>query len=324
MANSEFSQLTVIAAKLSGTHRGRAPEGAARELVRGAMEGWFPVLRRNPRIRSRLLLLLLPFLIASCAHVRIYPLDADGKIRAGEQEGARYYLPKPYLIVAEVPVDPQVSTHDEAGGHHKIWMSSGGTGQPKEAKPDDSGDTDSSDSAADDSSGAPGGTTDTSFGMMTKQYGIKLIYLPDLSHPMAITESTGLFGTATMKPTLQDGWMLTELDAETDSKTAETLAAVGSLLGGGSSGSDASGSSGAASAAKLAMMHAFMNEGMAPESAKQLVQSPTGPPVLKPGLYELHYNQKGMLDGISAVACFGQPGGLTTPVVAGGIGHCAN
>jgi hypothetical protein len=278
-------------------------------------------------LRSRQVLILLTVIAmtTSCASVRIYPLDVNGRLRTGEQEGARYYLPKPYLIVAEVPVDPHVSTSDEGGGRHTLSMSSGGSDKPKKAKPgDDDGDSGASDTAADDSSGAPGGTTDTSFGMMTKQYGIKLIYLPDLSRPMAITESTGWFGTATMKPTLQDGWMLTSLDAETDAKTAETLQAVGSLLGGGSSGSDATGSSGAGSAASLAMRGALLAKGLHADKIDQLVQPLYSRPVLKPGLYELHYDLNGKLDGINSVACFGQRSGSTTPTIINNIARCAD
>jgi hypothetical protein len=34
-----------------------------------------------------------------------------------------------------------------------------------------------------------------------------------------------------MKPTLQDGWMLTALDSSADSKMAEALTAIGSMMG---------------------------------------------------------------------------------------------
>jgi hypothetical protein len=60
---------------------------------------------------------------------------------------------------------------------------------------------------------------------------VRLIYLPDYTHPMAINENPGLFGLASMKPTLQDGWMLTSLEGSGDSKTAETIGAVAQLIG---------------------------------------------------------------------------------------------
>jgi hypothetical protein len=126
--------------------------------------------------------------------------------------------------------------------------------------------------------------------MITQQYGIKLIYLPDLSHPMALRASTGLFGASSMKPTLQDGWMLTALDATSDSKTAETITAVASLVsavGGLGGGSAAAGGAKAATSRTLAL------------DGSEL------PPVLPPGLYELVYDSHtGKLSDIRPVRNF--------------------
>ncbi len=57
----------------------------------------------------------------------------------------------------------------------------------------------------------------------------KLMMLPDKSEEYAITMSAGM-GTAEMSPTLQDGWNLTALTGKADSKTAENITAIASLV----------------------------------------------------------------------------------------------
>lgn len=58
----------------------------------------------------------------------------------------------------------------------------------------------------------------------------KLVMLPDKSEEYAINMNSGLWGSASAKPTLQDGWNLTGLDASADSKTAEVLNAFAAVL----------------------------------------------------------------------------------------------
>lgn len=57
----------------------------------------------------------------------------------------------------------------------------------------------------------------------------KLIMLPDKTEQYAITMDAGI-GTVESKPTLEGGWNLTSLDGKADSKTAENITAVASLL----------------------------------------------------------------------------------------------
>ena len=54
--------------------------------------------------------------------------------------------------------------------------------------------------------------------------------LPDKSEEYAITMNSGLWGSVSANPSLQDGWNLTSLDAKADSKTAETLTAFAAAL----------------------------------------------------------------------------------------------
>jgi hypothetical protein len=163
--------------------------------------------------------LLLAFVASfaiGCAHVVSKPLQMNGQYDNAQSEGVRYYPPKPYLLVTEVPVEkatqPADSNTDDPPSDSKSKKT------PSQQPADDSTQGNTSKQKTSGSSGAsPSPTTDTSFSMFTKQYGVKLIYLPDYSHPMALSVSTGLIGSAEMKPTFQDGWMLTSLDATADS-----------------------------------------------------------------------------------------------------------
>jgi len=89
---------------------------------------------------------------------------------------------------------------------------------PENAASPETGNTNKTDSA-NSSQTSPTPVSDVSFGAATPQYVVKMIYLPDMRRPMAMNSSTGLWGTSDMKPVLQDGWMLTSLDATADSKT---------------------------------------------------------------------------------------------------------
>jgi hypothetical protein len=166
--------------------------------------------------------------MAGCG-ISVIPLKADGQ-KSGEVEGVRYYLPKPYLLVVRVPKDAESGEEMKVDGDKKPKPQD----KEKPEKPD----------------GDPGGTSgggNTSFQKDTKTYSVKLIYLPDYCHPMAIQQNTWLWGSSQMKPTLQDGWMLTSLDAASDSKTAETITAMAALVsavkGAGSGGAKDSGKS---------------------------------------------------------------------------------
>ena len=142
-------------------------------------------------------------------------------------DGIRYYLPKPYVLVTELPVAPpapQISGGPQQGG------GGGGMNNSKDQSKDQTPQATTPTAPA----------TDTSFSANMASYSVKLIYLPDYSHPMALQEESGLFGNVALAPNLQDGWMLTSLSSSNDSGGAAALAAVASLIGsavgGGASG----------------------------------------------------------------------------------------
>lgn len=57
----------------------------------------------------------------------------------------------------------------------------------------------------------------------------RLIYLPDPSEEYVMRATAG-FGSATLKPTLTDGWNLTAFDSSVDSKTADVLGAFAKIV----------------------------------------------------------------------------------------------
>lgn len=58
---------------------------------------------------------------------------------------------------------------------------------------------------------------------------LKPFYLPDKSEEYAITITAGM-GAAKMNPNLADGWNLTSLDTDVDSKTSDNINAIASLV----------------------------------------------------------------------------------------------
>lgn len=227
-------------------------------------------------------------MLTSCAGVHIQQLDPTGT-RAVGPEGVRYYLPKPYLLVASsgangssgdpTPIQPLAPAAGAAG--HPPGAA------PAPAKPAAAAATPD----AKDATAVPAASANTGFQVTAGGYTLKLVLLPDYSHPMTITESPGLFGTASMSVTLVDGWMLTSLSGSGDSKVSETLTAIASLIpaiagvGGGGGGAKPPGGLGGTPARAPA-------------------------PSLNPGLYELRHDEAtGQIIGFCAVTLF--QGGLT-------------
>jgi hypothetical protein len=266
-------------------------------------------------------------LLAGCASVTAIPLEADGlNAVPGAQPGFRYYIPRPYLLVAEAPAA-------KAGGGAPQKPAPEGEMPPKKPPPKDAQKDPAKDAARDgkriagappdptnkktDSTTSDGGdgskpastpATDTSFqiGDSGKTYIAKLIYLPDYSRPMAVELNTGLVGISRVDMTLQDGWMLTNVSANADnSKMGDVLTAAIQALSTSATGGASKAATAASGAAKKA--------GAPP---------PHAPPnqVLRPGLYAFDYNY-GMsrVSFLCAVAYFG-PGGSEPATGPGACG----
>lgn len=270
--------------------------------------------------------------ISGCAGISVTPLTTTGAPDTTQQEGFRYYVPKPYLLVVEIPtasadgadslqnqIRPAPTNPAPAAGTVGAPPTIGGgaplvigennpqpvrPGQPPRHAGQPPAGSHAAGAAAPASDttgkgGAPSATSDTnttttgdtSFYAANTIYVIKLIYLPDYSHPMAVGVHSGLIGTSSIQLGFQNGWMLTSLNGSSDNKVAETLASVASLIGavkgvgGGGGGGGTTGGGGGHAAGG-----AYVPQAM-----------------LLPGLYAFDNRSNGLLG-----LCIAQPFGPTT------------
>jgi hypothetical protein len=264
----------------------------------------------------KLIVCVAACLLLGCAGVTVRQLTPDMTSTTGPR-GLVYYMPTPYLLVAELPPTatvgqstnspppstpsvqnprnrslPKAAAPPYSSEHGPAFQAPGAAAKPKTGKPD-------STSTA-DGTASPAPASDTSFGGNTPQYVMKLVYLPDKTRPMAMNESTGLFGTSSMKPALQDGWMLTSLDASADSKTAETLTALGSIAG-----AVAGGAAGGAPKAKSLASAPGGGQTSTQEIPLDLAgYFVPGHFILRPGLYKFEYDKDGALTNLKPVTFF--------------------
>lgn len=191
--------------------------------------------------------------LCACASIDSIPLNADGTAASGVH-GVRYYLPKPYLLVTELPSAPNPISKTANPGN-PAPLAAGGGGHGGGGGGGDGGGGNGGGQQGGNSQGtqpqtaAPSSSpADTSFSATMAQYAVKIVYLPDFSHPYALQMSAGLFGTASFAPSLTDGWMLTSLNGSSDNSSM--LSAIASMVGGGgSSGGGGGGGKTAAGAA---------------------------------------------------------------------------
>lgn len=125
------------------------------------------------------------------------------KIRSDEQEAMPYYLPKPYLLVTKnfnlVQTTKKTTTTTRLDGT-KIQVVEEATG----------------------GSSAASGKLDSE----KTVYAHQIVYLPDRCNQYGLRISRGI-GTLNSTIELEDGWKFTGADLKTDSKTPETIEAIG-------------------------------------------------------------------------------------------------
>ncbi len=247
-------------------------------------------------------------LLSSCAGVSFNQLNPDLSAKSAP-EGAVYYLPKPVLIVSVAPV-ASAAADTGAPGHLPPPVPPAPV--PAKAKkiaapppvPGPAGGLGGGAAAADEksdskeSSAAPATpASDQSFSISVPGYTLKLVYMPDYSKPMRLSVHAGL-GTASLKPTLQNGWMLTGFDAQADSKAAELLASVAQMV-------------------TAAKGPAAKNASATPSGGGLGAPAPapdTG--ILRPGWYDVRYDKKtGDLKGLCPLTYF-TSAGLVAPTDA--------
>ena len=131
------------------------------------------------------------------------PKLEGSKIRSEDQEAMPYYLPKPYLLVTKnfnvVQTTKRTTTTTRPDGT-KIEVVEEETNGP----------------SADAKKLAPGKTV----------YAHQIVYLPDQCNQYGLKISRGI-GTLDSKIKFEDGWKFTGTDLKTDSKTPETIEAIG-------------------------------------------------------------------------------------------------
>ena len=189
-------------------------------------------------------------LLAACSRVRVVPLNPGTDERTCDaQEGIRYFLPKPSLLVTEGLATAQGTRRPEALARSadQRKRSTDAEDLSKDAEqlaaeattPPADSTTPHGDSTRTPSPGpstpAPGKPNTILGPTGPTNYTITVRDLPNYSQPMTMYVPWALGGSATFTPTLHDGWMLTSINATSDTNTSETLtalAAMGTARGG--------------------------------------------------------------------------------------------
>lgn len=156
--------------------------------------------------------------LTACTTISVTRIDHEGSAVKYAEDGIPFYRPKPYLLLttASKTTDEQPKDeNEEANGTQKNLTTYEESKKLKKTIP-----------LTPETGPVP------NINQPACNYQIKLIYLPDYSHGYVISINSWwrMFGTATMKPTLKNGWMLTGFDSEVDSQTDETIGAVAELV----------------------------------------------------------------------------------------------
>jgi hypothetical protein len=131
------------------------------------------------------------------------PKLVGSKIRSDDQEAMPYYLPRPYLLVTKnfnvTLTTKKTTTTTKPDGTQIEVVEEDVRGPSAETQKTDSGKT---------------------------VYAYQIVYLPDQCNQYGLKISRGI-GTLDTKIKLEDGWKFTGTELKTDSKTPETIEAVG-------------------------------------------------------------------------------------------------
>jgi hypothetical protein len=241
--------------------------------------------------------------------MEVVPLDIDAKkAEPGAAQGFRIPRMTPYLVVAQLP-GKTTSVTPDAGGAAVVGKKGaaglpapppgGGLipGAPVAAGLHGPGSADAGSTADAGTPAATAGTgSDTSFVAQTETFVMKIVYLPDYSHAVAVRVKSGLFGASSLQLSFQNG-MLTAVGGKVDNTKAGDVAvaalqAITSIATGGASKAGAA-------------------PGAAPSAGQKAVSKPDGPP-LHPGIYAFVPVSSGSPLGVCTVAYF-TPDGAQSP-----------
>lgn len=138
--------------------------------------------------------------VAGCAStISVVPLSKTA-MEESEKSGIPYYLPRPYLLITKNFNGTKQTTTKTKVEKKNVDETSTTTTETTTSEPALKNESDS--------------------------YSAQVIYLPDLKrrYGLNIDKGTGIFDSTI---TLVDGWKLTGINVKSDSKTAETISAVG-------------------------------------------------------------------------------------------------
>jgi hypothetical protein len=131
------------------------------------------------------------------------PKLVGSKIRSDDQEAIPYYLPRPYLLVTKnfnvIQTTKKTTTTTKPDGTKTEVVEE--TTQAPDAGPKQQA----------------GGKT---------VYAYQIVYLPDQCNQFGLRIARGI-GTLDSKIKIEDGWKFTGTELKTDSKTPETIEAIG-------------------------------------------------------------------------------------------------
>jgi hypothetical protein len=273
---------------------------------------------------AKTMILCLSVLLSSCASLDVVPLDAKAEMALdGAAPGFRIPRMTPYLVVAQLPARPTTAPQADPAAAPvvappKVKKHGGLPPPPKKpgrvpqapvvagpAGPPGSPGGDPAPTTA-DSASAPstpaGSGSDTTFTASSDTFVMRIIYLPDYEHAVAVRARSGLFGSSSLQMSLQNG-MLTSLNGKVDnSKAADVAVAALSALTTIATG----GASKAATAAA---------PGGKPRVAADGTIAKTPKPPLRPGVYAFVPISGLSPLGVCAVAYF-TPKGIEPPTDA--------
>lgn len=156
------------------------------------------------------------------------------KVQNDCTKGVRYYRPKPYLFIsgdlsADSSDEPAMSVFQSSP--IKVQVAEAATSNSKVAlakatQPPEIDDIKTPPRQGGDQDLEP---KDVPSYQGLSKISMKLEYLPDFSEEYAINFKPG-FGSGNLNLSLENGWNLTSLSAETDQQTDEIIGSIGSLL----------------------------------------------------------------------------------------------
>jgi len=175
---------------------------------------------------------LVCFAACSPTIIKVIPLSPKAKSE-NNNEGIPYYLPKPYLLITKNMHGAKTSTTKKKETK-KDGSATETTTTASEPKPPKYTETEKTETKKDGTKTVTKlKQTEGANIVQLKQdtYSYQIIYLPDLEYKYGVVIDRGKGGEFKNSISIVDGWKLTGINIEANTKTSENIGAVGELLG---------------------------------------------------------------------------------------------